>query len=161
MGLSRDEILDLASRYTSPNEVSDFPFEGDLFCLLSRSISQEGQQPASEKDEWSFNGYGVCIGYTIDEEAKPKGKWLWMHFASLAVFPPVTQVLKLQPPHVVKGCFQSADRSSEIRIIKISTGNAPNTLENKLEHPKVEMATQEVPNDKKIIKFRKKKDVTR
>jgi hypothetical protein len=43
-----------------------------------------------------------------------------MHFASLAAFPPVAQVLKLQPPHVVKGRFQSADRSHEIRIVKVA-----------------------------------------
>lgn len=159
MGLSKEEILDLASRYTSPNEVIDFPFEGDLFCLLSRSISQS--QPTSEEQDWSFNGYGICIGYTIDEEAKPRGKWLWMHFASLVTFPPVTQVLKLQPPHVVKGSFHSADRSSEIRIIKISTGNALNALEKKLEPPKEEVVSQEVADDKKIVKFRKKKDVVK
>jgi len=154
MGLSREEILDLASRYISSNEVIDFPFEGDLFCLLSRSISQS--QPASEEDDWSFNGYGICIGYTIDEEAKPRGKWLWMHFASLVTFPPVTQVLKLQPPHVVKGCFQNVDRSHEIRIIKINTGNVQDVLEKKLEHPKEEMVSQEVADNKKIVKFRRK-----
>ena len=154
MGLSREEILDLASRYISPNEAIDFPFEGDHFCLLSHSISQD--QPASQEEGWLFNGYGICIGYTIDEEAKPRGKWLWMHFASLAAFPPVTQVLKLQPPHVVKGYFQSADRSHEIRIIKISTGNVLDALEKKLEHPKKEEASQQVPDDNKIVKFRRK-----
>lgn len=154
MGLSKEEILDLASRYIPPSEVIDFPFEGDLFCLLSRSISQD--QPSPEEQDWSFNGYGICIGYTIDEEAKPLGKWLWMHFASLVTFPPVTQVLKLQPPHVVKGSFQNADRSLEIRIIKINTGNVHDALEKKLEHPKEEVVSQKAPDDKKIVKFRRK-----
>lgn len=154
MGLSKEEILDLASRYIPPNEAIDFPFEGDLFCLLSRSLSQN--QTTSEEQDWSFNGYGICIGYSIDEEAKPQGKWLWMHFASLVTFPPVTQVLKLQPPHVVKGSFQNADRSREIRIIKISTGNVQDALGKKTERPKEEMVSQEVADDKKIVKFRRK-----
>ncbi len=154
MGLSKEEILDLASRYIPPNEAIDFPFEGDLFCLLSRTLSQN--QTASEEQDWSFNGYGICIGYTIDEEAKPRGKWLWMHFASLVTFPPVTQVLKLQPPHVVKGSFQNADRSHEIRIIKIGTGNVQDALEKKLEHQKEVVVSQEATDDKKIVKFRRK-----
>lgn len=154
MGLSRDEILDMASRYISPNEAIDFPFEGDVFCLLSRQVSQN--PPPSEEEGWAFSGYGICIGYTLDEEAKPRGKWLWMHFASLTSFPPVTQVLKLQPPHIVKGCFQNAERSLDIRIIKIGTNNVLNALEQKMEAPKKEPVPQETADDKKIVKFRRK-----
>lgn len=154
MGLSKDEILDLASRYITPDQAIDFPFEGDVFCLLSRQISQP--PPASDEEGWAFSGYGLCIGYTIDEEAKPRGKWLWLHFASLTTFPPATQVLRLQPPHIVKGCFQNAERTHDIRIIKISTGNTLDVLEKKLETPKNEASSQEEVPDKKIVKFRRK-----
>lgn len=158
MGLSRDEILDLASRYISADEATDFPFEGDVFCLLSRQLTQD--KPQADEDGWAFSGYGICIGYTMDEEAKPRGKWLWMHFVSLAAFPPVNQVLKLQPPHVVKGGFQSADRSHEIRIIKISTNNVLNALEQKMEEPKKESIAQDkTDTDKKIVQFRRKNTV--
>jgi hypothetical protein len=121
VGLSREEITDLALRYISREEISDFPFNGDLFCLLIRQLPADRVLPESEG--WAFNGYGICTGYTHDEDAKPPGKWLWMHFASLASFPPVAQVLKLQPPHVVKGRFNSADRSHEIRVVKVAFNN--------------------------------------
>ena len=118
MTLSTEEIRDLALKYISPEEVSDFPFYGDLFCLLIRPLPED--RILAEEEGWAFNGYGVCTGYSYDEEAKPRGKWLWMHFASLATFPPVAQVLKLQPPHVIKGRFHSVDRSHEIRIVKVA-----------------------------------------
>ncbi|MBN1578254.1 MAG: hypothetical protein JW913_16965 [Chitinispirillaceae bacterium] len=118
MGLSKEEIVDLALRYIPSKEVSDFPYDGDLFCLLIRQPPAD-RVPA-EEEGWGFSGYGVCIGYSRDEEAKPPGKWLWMHFASLSSFPPVAQVLRLQPPHVIKGRFQSADRTHEIRIVKVT-----------------------------------------
>ena len=118
MGLSREEITDLALRYISREEISDFPFDGDLFCLLMRQLPADRVLP--EAEGWAFNGYGICTGYAYDEDAKPHGKWLWLHFASLAAFPPEAQVLKLQPPHIVKGRFQSADRTTEIRILKVA-----------------------------------------
>ena len=118
MSLSREEIVDLAGRYVPEGEVSDFPYNGDLFCLLVRSLPAD--RVPEEEEGWAFNGYGVCLNYTYDEKAKPRGKWLWMHFASLTSFPPASQVLKLQPPHVVKGRFQSVDRNHEIRILKVA-----------------------------------------
>ncbi len=119
MNLSKEEIVDLARRYLGTGDTtSDFPFDGDLFCLLMRDI-QADRVPA-EEEGWAFNGYGVCLGYRYDEEAVPRGKWLWMHFASLSAFPPAPQVLKLQPPHVVRGRFHSVDRSREIRLVRMS-----------------------------------------
>ena len=118
MGMSKEEIVDLARRYLPSEEIGDFPGEGDLFCLLIRQLPVD-RVPA-EEEGWAFNGYGVCTGYSYDDEAAPRGKWLWMHFASLATFPPVAQVLKLQPPHIIKGRFQSADRTHEIRIVKVA-----------------------------------------
>lgn len=118
MDLSRPEIIDLAHRYVPAEELSDFPYNGDLFCLLVRPVPADRVLP--EEEGWLFNGYGICLNYTYDEEAKPRGKWLWMHFASLSSFPPVAQVLRLQPPHIVKGRFQSIDRSHEIRMLKVA-----------------------------------------
>jgi hypothetical protein len=121
MSITKEEITDLALRYLSAEEITDFPMNNDLFCLLMRPVPTD--RILKEEEGWVFGGYGICNGYMFDEEAKPRGKWLWMHFASLSSFPPVEQVLKLQPPHVVKGRFQSADRSHEIRIIKIAIGS--------------------------------------
>jgi hypothetical protein len=115
--LTKQEIIDLASRYTVPAEITDFPCENDLFCFLHRDILKISV-PDDDKG-WEFQGYGQCLGYTADDEEKPAGKWLWMHYVSLATFPPSVQVVKLQPPHVVKGRYQTPDRQSEIRIVKI------------------------------------------
>jgi hypothetical protein len=145
--------LDLASRYISPNEAIDFPFEGDLFCLLSHSISQD--QPASRRK----------VGYLTDMESvsvtpsmkkQNPGKMALDAFCQSGCIPSGNPGVKTSTSHVVKGYFQSADRSHEIRIIKISTGNVLDALEKKLEHPKKEEASQQVPDDNKIVKFRRK-----
>ena len=160
--LSREEIVDLALRYVPDGEVTDFPYNGDLFCLLVRQIPAD-RIPA-EEEGWAFNGYGVCLNYTYDEEARPRGKWLWMHFASLSSFPPVSQVLKLQPPHVVKGRFQSVDRSREIRLLKVAmvgddTKHALSEITEKpLETPSGGTPKKNSGPAKNIIAFRKKKN---
>ncbi len=160
MELSREEIIDLAIRYIPENEVTDFPHNGDLFCLLVRQLPAD--RVLAEEEGWGFNGYGVCLGYRFDEDAKPRGKWLWMHFASLASFPPVPQVLKLQPPHVVKGRFQSADRTNEIRILKVALvgDEAAGMITGKTEsavQPQKKKSTKKAstPGDN-IVAFRKK-----
>jgi hypothetical protein len=158
MGISRDEIIDLASKYISPDELTDFPFDGDLFCLLIRATPENEVVP--DEEGWTFRGYGICVGYTIDEESKPRGKWLWMHFASLDSFPPVTQILKLQPPHVVKGRFQNPERTHEIKMLKVDASNIGNILEPKTQNtpePEKEKSTSPDTNqDKKILQFRRK-----
>lgn len=153
MGLSRDEILNMASRYISADEAIDFPYDGDVFCLLIREKPEN--EVISEEEGWNFSGYGICIGYSIDEDSKPAGKWLWMHFASLQSFPPVSQVLKLQPPHVVKGRFQNAERTHDVRIIKINTNNKMGILEQKTE-PQEKKTDTETDSSNKIVKFRRK-----
>ena len=155
MGISRDEIIELASRYVTAEEITDLPFENDIFCMLIRDIPQD--KILQEEEGWSFRGYGICIGYVKDEEVKPAGKWLWMHFASLDTFPPAVQVLKLQPPHVVKGRFQNSERTHEIRILKISIGK----MSDNLEHSNTNEDTKKNISDEnklenKIVKFRKK-----
>jgi hypothetical protein len=150
MALSKQEIIDYASRYVGPGEAADFPHEGDLFCLLGRELREN--VVLKEDEGWGFQGYGICLGYTLDREAKPPGKWLWMHFASLSVFPPASQVFKLQPPHVVKGRFQNPGRTMEFRILKVSlkkTGEAAPT-------PKDGSSSPAGAAGGKILKFRKK-----
>ena len=158
MGISKDEIIDLASRYLSPEEITDFPFESDLFCLLVRAVPED--KVLTDEEGWAFRSYGICIGYSIDEETKPRGKWLWMHFASLEAFPPVAQVLKLQPPHVVKGRFHNPERTHEIRILKVNLSNASTVLDvNKeecLKDTEPKPAIPEPVQNKKIVQFRRK-----
>jgi len=115
-GLSRDQILEYAQRYVDI-ENAEFPLEGDLFCFFNRDVTQE--TGADAKKGWKFGGYGICLGYTLDSESKPEGKWVWFSYVGLSTFPPVKLALKLQPPHIVQGRFQNADRSMDIRIIKI------------------------------------------
>jgi hypothetical protein len=122
MSLSRQEIIDYASLYVEAGEVVDFPMDGDLFCLIGRDLP-EGKT-LTEEEGWGFQGYGICLGYNLDYEEKPLGKWLWMRFASLASFPPTEQTLKLQPPHIAKGRFQNPGRTNEFRILKISLTKA-------------------------------------
>ncbi|MBD3390985.1 MAG: hypothetical protein GF418_02955 [Chitinivibrionales bacterium] len=123
--LTRKEIVDYARRYVGETEVGDFPHDGDLFCFLHRQASSGNGEPGEKK--WEFDGYGQCIGYTLDEEATPSGKWLWFLYADLSTFPPAARAMKLQPPHVAKGSFHSADRQSELRILKISAEKGPGT----------------------------------
>jgi hypothetical protein len=157
VGIPKNEIIDLALRYVSADEIADFPFDGDIFCMLSRELPPDRIVP--EEEGWTFNGYGICTGYTFDEDAKPHGKWLWMHFASLALFPPVAQTLKLQPPHVVKGRFQSADRTHEIRIVKVSLapGVSRRPVASAKQPPKKRTVRKKAPSPAdNIVAFRKK-----
>jgi hypothetical protein len=131
MGLTRDEILNCALRYIGKEETTDFPWEGDLFCFVTKKLDPS-EKPYG-KQKWAFGGYGICEGYTLDEETRPPGKWLWLRYVSLLTFPPHKTALKLQPPHVVKGRFQNQDRSMEIRIVKIDVRRVPGAPEESAE----------------------------
>jgi hypothetical protein len=117
MPLNHNEIIDLALRYISRNEIVDFPQPKDLFCILERKLPDNKEIKDSEG--WRFSGYGVCKSYEYDLESKPEGKWLWFNFLSLMTFPPTQQSLKLQPPHIAKGRFHTVDKKGEIKIIRI------------------------------------------
>ena len=117
MSLSREEVLDLALRYITPAEAGDFPVKDELFCFLQREIPEN--RVLQDQEGWAFSGYGICKGYEYDEEAKPRGKWLWFSFISLETFPPSLQNIRLQPPHVARGRFQTPARDGEVRILKI------------------------------------------
>lgn len=152
MTLSKQEIIDFASRYITPDAVTDFPFNDDLFCLLGRKLT-EGRK-LKEEEGWGFQGYGICSGYTLDGGTKPVGKWLWMHFVSLMTFPPSPQTIKLQPPHVVKGRFHDPSRTREFRIIKVDLKKERPVQES---GPSQIEVLQKVPVEGKIVPFRKKK----
>jgi len=156
----KDEIIDLASRYLSKEEIVNFPFNGDLFAILIREIPQD--RILEDNEGWTFGGYGQCLRYSIDEDAKPRGKWLWMHFVSLQGFPPAVEVIRLQPPHVAKGSFQTPDRTQEIRIIRIDVSNNSTLIykgENAEKHSPAPSSKPSLKNDSddNIIQFKKKK----
>jgi hypothetical protein len=122
--LTRDEIIQYASRYIAAGDIGDFPVDGDLFCLFWRTTDSNGG--TARESRWEFGGYGICRGYRLDEDVKPEGKWVWFEFVSLATFPPHVTALKLQPPHVVTGTFSAHDRSREMRVVKVSpAGKVP------------------------------------
>jgi hypothetical protein len=117
MPINREEILEYASRYVTEQEVRPFPMDGELFCLLERQLPTD--RVLAEDEGWRFGGYGICLGYDLDHEEKPLGKWIWFNFVSLAGFPPAIQTLKLQPPHIARGSFQNQDRTAETRILAL------------------------------------------
>jgi hypothetical protein len=124
MSLTREQILEYAHRYTPETAGNDFPYNGDLFCFFERTIG-EIPEKQNTQSRWKFGGYAVCLKYTLDEDSRPEGKWIWLHYIGLATFPPIRQVLKLQPPHAVLGEFQNADRTMEIRIVKMPIEDIP------------------------------------
>ncbi|MFP4417007.1 MAG: hypothetical protein ACOC4C_02440 [Fibrobacterota bacterium] len=159
MALSYEEIVEYAKRYVDEQQLKEFPIDGDLFCLFSRQIPSD--KMLEEEEGWSFGGYGIALKYELDLSAKPAGKWIWFHFISLASFPPVQQVIKLQPPHIVKGRFFSPDRTLETRIMRIPWQDA---LKNETSkevaaiQPDEENKTQpQNTPENKVLKFTRKK----
>ena len=152
--MTRDEIITLASRYINPDDKIDFPLKNDVFCLLKREIPDN--TVLTDEEGWIFGGYGICLGYLPDEQSKPIGKWIFMHFASLDTFPPSAQVLKLQPPHIVNGRFQNPERTKEIRILKI--GLDQNSAKKNINNESAGKSDDPPKNDysKKTVRFRKK-----
>jgi hypothetical protein len=123
MSLSRQEIVDFALRYLTPEEVVDFPVPGDLFSLFQRALP--ANKILKDDEGWQFAGYCLCREYVPDDEAKPAGKWIWHRFVSLSVYPPFESMLKLQPPHIAKGLFQNPERTFEYKIIKVALDKIP------------------------------------
>ncbi len=155
MPLSREEIIELALRYISEEEIADFPLEEDLFCFMERKVP-EGKV-LKESEGWHFGGYAICKGYEFDAESKPEGKWLWFNFVSLNTFPPTRQNLKLQPPHIAKGVFMNSDRSSELKMVRIPEYflDADAVPSDQNEDKKEE--SPDAPLEDKIIQFPQKK----
>jgi len=117
MFLSKNEIIEHASRYMDDPQIVDFPMEGDAFAILGEPVNKPKDWP---KNGRIFGGYGICRGYVLDEDSKPLGKWLFMMYDDLSKYPPVlNHAMKLQPPHVVTGHFYKQDRTMLIKIVKV------------------------------------------
>jgi hypothetical protein len=147
MPLTRDEILQYAQRYVDAKEIVDFPYNGDLFCFFERSNTEA--VPFKDGEGWKFGGYGIGIAYELDVESKPLGKWMWFSYASLSAFPPAMQILKLQPPHIVRGIFANAERTKEIRIVRVPLDDKSAPAEN----PQNPGFAHTASYNRKILKF--------
>lgn len=155
MPLTKNEITELALRYIAREEITDFPMQGDLLCFLERAIPENAVLKDSEG--WHFGGYGICKEYEYDDESKPVGKWIWFNFISLSTFPPTKQVLKLQPPHVVKGLFQDTSRTNEIKIIKVPNYFLEDVPVETTPDKQTGLENEENNPDKKIVPFPRRK----
>jgi hypothetical protein len=116
------DIIEYALRYISEDEITDFPRPGEIFALLARKLVQN--KILKDDEGWQFAGYNICDRYELDTDAKPAGKWIWVHFVTLSTYPPVSSVLKLQPPHIVKGTFQNPDRTEEYKMVTVGSNVA-------------------------------------
>jgi hypothetical protein len=115
--MNKEEVSEYASRYIDEDDMVDFPEEGDLFCFLHRELVEK--KVLNDEEGWQFGGYGKLNQYELDMSANPVGKWIIMHYTSLAMFPPQQSELKLQPPHIVLGKFSSPEKTHETRILRI------------------------------------------
>jgi hypothetical protein len=80
---------------------------------------------------------------------------------SLSTFPPAAQVLKLQPPHIVKGRFQNPDRTKEFRILNVrldidTDGGGGISIQSPGPSPAPCAAPLSGSAEKKIVQFRRK-----
>ncbi|MGM0462495.1 MAG: hypothetical protein ACQEQ4_08780 [Fibrobacterota bacterium] len=108
--MDASQVKELAARYVEEKDMQTIPDPGGLFYILH---SFPGDTESGEV----FGGYGIVRSYEADESAQPVGKWIFLRYLSLASFPPKEAELKLQPPHIALGRFQSPDRTVETRLI--------------------------------------------
>lgn len=100
--MTKEEIIDQASRYVQENEIVNFPMSGDIFSFILSNPNNMEAPP-------QFCGYGIALGYSEDLESKPRGKWIYFDYTDLSVFPPEKRSIKLQPPHIALGRFRLPD----------------------------------------------------
>ncbi len=112
------EIEDYARRYVEIPKERQFPVRGEVFARLVRE--KVPNKVLKEEEDWAFVGYGLCLGYQLNEEAKPLGKSLWWRFIDLSEFPPKETIFKLQPPHVVMGIFTLEGGTHEMRVLTVT-----------------------------------------
>lgn len=117
--ITPEEIKELAARYLEEHEMQTIPDSGELFCFFQRELPDN--RILKDDEGWGFGGYGICNRFEIDATEKPLGKWIIFHFTSLATFPPQESEIRLQPPHIAKGSFQSPDRSFETKIVALQS----------------------------------------
>ncbi len=115
--MKTNEIVDLAARYVEADDMHPIPEVGELFYFIHRELPDN--RILKEDEGWQFGGYGKIIGYEIDQSEKPLGKWIVISYLSLASFPPQPSTLRLQPPHIALGTFQSPDRTMESRFLAL------------------------------------------
>ncbi len=113
--MTPEDIVELAERYITVAECN-FPEPGELFALFIRDIPTN--KVLKDNEGWRFMSYGLCRHYLLDEQIKPRGKWLHFTYADLSRYPLADQSLQLQPPHVILGKFTTPDRSHEIKMEK-------------------------------------------
>lgn len=155
--MTRDEIIDYASRYMDANEIVQFPQEGEAFAFFVRELPLDKILDADEG--WKFAGYNMCTGYVLDDESKPAGKWIWINYISLLMFPPRSSAFKLQPPHVCRGRWQNPDRTHEYRMVVLDLadqyGGFSQEPDPKLPKATIDPAPGETPSN--ILPFPGKK----
>jgi hypothetical protein len=110
------KVRELALRYIDENECGEEIRPNELFVLQVRQIPLIFSK---KSEKWHFAGYHLLLDYKIDPNEKPYGKWITIQYLNLTAFPPTIAELRLQPPHIVKGYFQSFDRISEMKIEKL------------------------------------------
>jgi hypothetical protein len=114
--ISIEEIRELALRYIDESECGALVRPRDIFALLVRPLTLSAIFGKKKSDKWLFAGYGLLLDYTINPDEKPYGKWITVKYLALSTFPPTATELRLQPPHIAKGYFQSFDRTNEMKI---------------------------------------------
>ncbi len=117
MYLSQVEIEDYARRFVEIPAQRTWPMDGDLFAILVRET--ELRKVLAPDENWSFVGYGISLGYSINDELKPLGRSLWWNYFELSSFPPRKVDFKLQAPQVINGIFPLQGGGKEMRIILI------------------------------------------
>jgi len=113
------EIRELALRYIDEDECTDIPDRHNIFAIFTRPIIKKKN---AKNHDWLLIEYGFLLDYITDPNEKPYGKWINMNYLSLNAFPPSRTSIRLQPPHIAKGYFQSFDRTHEMRI-ELAIGN--------------------------------------
>jgi hypothetical protein len=115
--VSIEEIRELALRYIDESECAEPIRPNEVFAFQARPMPSVF---GKKSKNWLFAGYGLLLDYTVNPDEKPYGKWITMRYLNLTVFPPQAAEIRLQPPHIAKGYFQSFDRTNEMKIIPVS-----------------------------------------
>lgn len=113
--LSQEQIEELAARHVPIPKERTFPMQGEVFARLVRDVPSD--RILKNEEGWMFAGYGQCLGYTVNEEAKPMGRSLWWWYWDLTTFPAQKVSFKLQPPQVVKGIFSLQGGAMQMKIL--------------------------------------------
>ena len=137
--MKNSEIIELASRYIDSDDFADFPAEGDVFAFFHRELPDN--KVLKDDEGWQFGGYATLDSYELDIDAKPVGKWIDIYFTSLAMYPPQSASMRLQPPHIALARFQDPSRTLETKMVPIDRKN------------KISGVNEPSKGEPKIVKF--------